>query len=68
MRNKNITISAVCENLIIFWHMSDIKQGRLESRDIRKMDKKLLKSEFVYRHNDLLTVFEDEIKLFKDSV
>ncbi len=47
--------------------MSDIKLGWLESRDIRKMDKKLLKSEFVYWHNDLLTVFEDEIKLFKDS-
>jgi hypothetical protein len=65
--NSNITLVAVCENLVVFWQMKDIVQGRHESKDVRKMDKKLLKSEFVYKHNDLLTVFEDEVKLFKDT-
>lgn len=65
--NGNITIIAVNENLIVFWQMHDVMKGKTESKDIRKMDKKVIKSEFRKANNDLLTIFEDEVKLYKNN-
>lgn len=42
-------------------------KGKTESKDIRKMDKKVIKSEFRKANNDLLTIFEDEVKLYKNN-
>ncbi len=66
-QSGNITIMAVNENLIVFWQMHDIMKGRTESKDIRKMDKKVIKSEFRKGNNDLLAIFEDEVKVYKNS-
>ena len=66
-RNKNITVFCVNENLVVFWSMKDIMSGRTESSEVRQMNKRLIKSEFRNNRNDLLTIFEDEVKLFKND-
>lgn len=52
---------AVNENLIFFWNMRDIMNGKLESSDMKKMDKKVIKSEYRNQRNDLYAVFEDSV-------
>lgn len=47
--------------------MGDILRGDYLSQNVRKVDKKIIETDIDAISNNLLTVFEDEVKVFESQ-
>lgn len=60
-------IVAVSGNLLCFWKIRDIMNGQLETTNIKDLSHQIVKSEFVFNKDKLLTAFKDQYIVFNDE-